>query len=56
MEYAFTSMKRNKAKGYDDIDGNIIIDVFQEIKWPLYKILKLSFSSGIFPDELIIVQ
>ena len=52
FEKAFKSLKRNKAKGIDNINGNIVIDVYNEIKEPLFNVCKSSLRNGIFPDAL----
>lgn len=52
LEIAFKSLKRNKATGVDDMNGNIIIDVFEEIKLPIFSICKSSLQAGVFPDAL----
>ena len=52
FEQVFKSMKRNKAKGIDDINGNVVLDVYNEIKEPLFKIFKSSLKNGVFPNAL----
>ena len=52
FEKAFKSLKRNKAKGIDDINGNIVIDVYDEIKEPLFKVFNSSLTKGVFPEAL----
>ena len=52
FEKAFKSLKRNKSSGIDDINCNIILDTFQELGLPLFKIFQASISEGIFPDKL----
>lgn len=56
FEKAFQSLKRNKAAGYDDIDGNIVIDSFEYIKNPLFKVFHKSFQEGVFPEKLKIAK
>ncbi|XP_065667737.1 uncharacterized protein LOC136088025 [Hydra vulgaris] len=51
-ETAFKSLKRNKSSGIDVINSNIVIDCFNELKVPLFKIFKRSLNEGIFPDIL----
>ena len=53
---AFKSLQRNKACGIDNINSNIIIDSFEEIKQPLFQVLKNSIDEGIFPDSLKIAK
>ena len=36
FEKAFNSVKHNKAAGHDDINGNVIIKVHDEISYPLF--------------------
>jgi len=52
FEEAFKSLKRNKASGYDDINPNILIDVFEWIRAPLFDICRSSLQNSIFPDSL----
>ena len=56
FEDAFKSIQRNKACGIDDIKSNIIIDVYDEIKEPLFQIFKSSINNGIFLDSLKIAK
>ena len=37
-ETAYKSLKRNKASGIDDINSNIVLDFFEELKTPLFYI------------------
>ena len=56
FENAFKSLQRNKACGIDNINSNIIIDVYDEIKQPLFQVFKTSIDNGIFPDSLKIAK
>ena len=56
FEDASQSLQRNKACGIDDINCNIIIDSYDEIKQPLFQVLKNSINDGIFPDSLKIAK
>ena len=56
FENAFKSLQRNKACGIDNINGNIIIDAYDEIKQPLFQIFKKSINEGVFPDSLKIAK
>ena len=38
FETAYKSLKRNKASGIDDINSNIVLDFFEELKTPLFYI------------------
>ena len=49
---AFKTFKRSKAIGCDDLNGNIIIDVYDSIKTILFKNFKASFEEAIFPEKL----
>ena len=53
---AFKNLKRNKASGADDLNCNIIIDAYDYIKVPLFKIFQSSLREGIFPDALKIAK
>ena len=52
FETAFRSLKRNKANGVDNINNNIVLDVYDEIKNVLYFIFKSSLQQGIFQNQL----
>ena len=52
FEKAFAPLKRNKANDTDDVNGNVVIDVYNEIKEPLFKVFNFSLREGIFPDAL----
>ena len=56
FENAFKSLQRNKACGIDNINSNIIIDVYDEIKQPLFQVFRTSIDNGIFPDSLKIAK
>ena len=56
FEDAFKSLQRNKACGIDNVSSNIVIDVYDEIKQPLFQIFKHSFDTGVFPDSLKIAK
>ena len=44
FDIAFKSLKRNKAKAIDDINGNIIIDIYNVIKNILFRVFKASIG------------
>ena len=52
LQCILKSIKRNKAARHDDIDTNIIIEVYDGISYPLFMIFDSSFSEGIFPELL----
>ena len=56
FEKAFTSLQRNKASGIDNFNSNVILDNYDEIKEPLFKVCKTSINEGIFPDPLKIAK
>ena len=56
FETAFKNLKRNKASGADELNSNVVIEVYDEIKETLYQILKSSIDEGIFPDLLKIAK
>ncbi|XP_065640435.1 uncharacterized protein LOC136073028 [Hydra vulgaris] len=59
FEIAFKSLKRNKEIGPDDINGNIVIDSFNEIKdilFKVFKVFKASITQGSFPNSLKIAK
>ena len=56
FETAYKSLKRNKASGIDDINSNIVLDFFEELKTPLFYIFRASLREGVFPDEMKIAK
>ncbi|XP_065642837.1 group II intron-encoded protein LtrA-like [Hydra vulgaris] len=56
FEKAFKTLKKNKAVGLDEINGNIILDCFEQLKYILYKVFKSSIEQGVFPDQLKIAK
>ena len=56
FEKAFKTLKRNKAIGYDGLNGNIIINVYDSIKVILFKIFKASLEEAVFPEKLKIAK
>ena len=56
FEKAFKTLKRNKAIGYDGLNGNIIMDVYDSIKVILFKIFKASLEEAVFPEKLKIAK
>lgn len=53
---AFSTLKRNKASGFDDITSNIVHSVYEEIKLPFKHICNVSVMTGVFPDHLKIAR
>ena len=56
FERAYKSLKRNKATGADAINGNIVIDCYENLKNILYKVFRASIQQGVFPDQLKIAK
>ncbi|XP_047141104.2 uncharacterized protein MAL8P1.12 [Hydra vulgaris] len=56
FEKAFKSLKKNKANGADDINGNIVIECFEQLKDILFKVYEASIHQGVFPDQLKIAK
>ena len=56
FEEVFKSLKRNKAASFDDLNHNIIIDVYDSSKNILFHVFKVSIQQGIFPDSLKIAK
>ena len=56
FEKAFKSLQRNKAAGIDDINSNVVLDNFNGLQKPLFKIFKKSVEKGVFPDKLKIAK
>ena len=52
FEKSISSLKLNKAPGYDDLNSNVVLHVISSIRGPLFHILNLSLRDGIFPDLL----
>jgi hypothetical protein len=51
LETAMKSIKI-KSPGIDDISCKVVIDVFEEIRNPIYQIFNSSVTTGIVPDKL----
>ena len=56
LEKAFSTLKINKACGFDDINPNIVKVSYEELKIPLFHICKNSLDFGIYPDEMKIAK
>ena len=56
FEKAVKSLRRNKAAGYDNINSNIVIECFNEIKRVLFKIFRTSIAQSKFPDSIKIAK
>ena len=52
---AYKSLKRNKTSGIDDINSNIVLDCFEELKTPLFYIIRASLRE-VFLDEMKIAK
>ena len=52
FEKAFKSVKYSKTTRHDDIDNNVLIEVYDEINNPVIMIFLSSFSKGIFLEQL----
>ena len=48
FEKVFKTLKRNKAIGYDEVNGDIIMDVFDSIKIILINYFKASLEEQSF--------
>ena len=51
FETAYKSLKHNKPSCIDDINNNIVLDFFEELKTPLLYIFWASLREEVFPDE-----
>ena len=49
---ASKSLKINKAPGFDQIDVNLINQIYNHIKEPLIRIFGDSIKLGVFPEKL----
>ena len=47
FEKAFSTLKRNKATGYDGLSGNIIMDVYDSIEVILFKVFKEALEEAV---------
>ena len=56
IETAYKSLRRNKASGTDDINSNIVLDFYEELKTPLFHIFRAWLSEGFFSDEMKIAK
>ena len=48
----FKSLKINKAPGFDEIDVNVINQIYNHIKKALIRIFGNSIKLGVFPEKL----
>ena len=49
---SISSLKPNKAAGFDDLNSNVVRYILDSIKKPLFHILHLSIKNGVFPTAL----
>ena len=49
-------MAFNTAWGIDDLHASIILDVYEQIKYPLFVSFRSSLENGIFPNLLKIAK
>ena len=56
LEQTCMTFKSGKAPGFDNIPMNIIKSSFKYISNPLLHLINLSFSKGVFPDQLKIAK
>ena len=56
LKRVFSSLKPNKAPGYDNINVNVVKKIYEELKTPLIRIFNLSLSTGVFPVKLKIAK
>lgn len=56
FETAFKSTQTNKATGTDGLNCNLMIEVYKEIKDPLFYIFSKCINKSIFPDDLKIAK
>ena len=52
----FKPVKHNKTAGYDDIDRNFMIKVYDKISYPLFMNFHISYNEGIFPEQLKVAK
>ena len=50
FETAFKTIKRNKVSGTYDLNAGVILDVYEQIKYPLSVIFTSSIEKGAFPN------
>ena len=56
FEEAYSTLQRNKASGFDDINSNVIKLTCNELTIPLFHICKLSVKTGCFPEKMKIAK
>ena len=56
FETAYKSLKCNKTSGIDDINSNTVLDCFEELKTPLFYIIRALLREGVFLDEMKIAK
>ena len=49
---SISSLRPNKAAGFDDLNSNVILHIMSSIRKPLFHVLHLSIKDGVFPDLL----
>ena len=52
FDKSVSSLKPNKAAGFDDLNSNVILHVISSIRKPLFHVLHLSIKEGVFPEIL----
>ena len=48
----FKSLKTNKAQGFDQVDVNVISQIYNHINKPLIRIFGDLMKLGVFPEKL----
>ena len=56
FEEAYSTLQRNTASGFDDINSNVIKLTCNELTIPLFHICKLSVKTGCFPEKMKIAK
>ena len=52
FETAFKSIKRNKTFSIDKLHASILLDAYEQIKYPMLVIFRSSIEKGLFPNLL----
>ncbi|XP_057310271.1 uncharacterized protein LOC130648249 [Hydractinia symbiolongicarpus] len=56
LNTAFNTLQSNKSAGIDEISVNVVKNVFDLIKLPLFYVFNLSLTEGIIPEKLKIAR
>lgn len=56
LDIAIKTIKKHKSPGYDEVNGDIMLDSYNELRDIIFHLCHKSLSTGIFPDNLKIAK